>query len=410
MLATPEIIRENAQPARVQAMLSRWREVPLYRETLAGRGWAGLSPIGKHELRENFPDNFLPAGRQLDELLANQSVELEHTSGTSTERVAVLFGRNWWNEQEARVLRLNGRVAGVLDNFPGTRRASLVPPVCNGLVCFSNFTAKSARTVGNTLFVNQARIPFLLTDAELDRMAAEITEWSPQFLDLDPVHGAWFARYCERKGIKFPTLQFILCSYEFVSVVHRRILERVFGVPVFNLYGATETGHLLMENTDGEMKPCLENVYCEVVQPDSRGIGDLLVTTLTNDYMPLLRYRVGDLVERLELPYAVNYLVHGRSRDVLQSRDGRRVTTLDVDRCFAGVDGISHYQLKQARDGRCRLQFIPDREPPTVGAIHSFAAKLGDLLQLEARLDVEPVKMLPPQTSGKFRLTCRAEA
>ena len=62
--------------------------------------------------------------------------------------MAVLFGRGWWNEQEERVLRLNGLVARVLDENPGARRATLVPPVCNGLVCFSNFTAKSARTVG----------------------------------------------------------------------------------------------------------------------------------------------------------------------------------------------------------------------------------------------------------------------
>ena len=115
--------------------------------------------------------------------------------------------------------------------------------------------SREQRTVGSTLFVNLARIPFLLDDGELARMAGEIAGWSPQFLDLDPVHGARFALYCEQRGIKFPSLRFVLCSYEFVSVVHRRILERVFGVPVFNLYGSTETGHLLMENERGEMKP-----------------------------------------------------------------------------------------------------------------------------------------------------------
>ena len=98
-------------------------------------------------------------------------------------------------------------------------------------------------------------------------------------------------------------MKFILGSYEFVSVVHRRILERVFGVPVFNLYGSTETGHLLMENECGEMKPGLETAFLENVEPDERGVGHLVVTTLTNDYMPLVRYRIGDLVERQERPY-----------------------------------------------------------------------------------------------------------
>jgi phenylacetate-CoA ligase len=298
-------------------------------------------------------------------------------------------------------------VAQVLEAHPSARRATLVPPVCNGLVCFSNYTAKSARTVDTTLFVNQARIPFLLPEAELARMADEILEWAPQFLDVDPVHGAWFARYCERNGIRFPSVKFILCSYEFVSVVHREILTRVFGVPVFNLYGATETGHLLMENEVGEMKACLENVFYEIIEPDERNVGDLVVTTLTNEIMPLVRYRVGDLVECGEAPYTTNYWVHGRARDTLLRRDGQRVTTLEVDRCFAGTRGIAHYQLRQTETGDCDLRLIPEREVPSATELKGVTAQLADLLQLKNEITVAAVDKLPPLPSGKFRLTSR---
>jgi phenylacetate-CoA ligase len=299
-------------------------------------------------------------------------------------------------------------VAQVLDAHPGARRAALVPPVCNGLVCFSNFMSKAERTMGNTLFANQARIPFLLTEADFARMAQEILEWAPQFFDLDPVHGVWFALYCERNGIKFPSLKFIFCSYEFVSVVHRRILQRVFGVPVLNFYGSTETGHLLMENERGEMTPSLDNVFYEIVEPDARGIGSLVVTTLTNDVMPLVRYKIGDLAERVERSYANEYFVHGRERDALMRRDGERVTTLDVDRCFAEADGILHYQLKQDEKGGCHLQFIPDRESAAVETLNDVTTRLQDLLQSENAIPTEQAKMLPPLPSGKFRLTYRA--
>jgi phenylacetate-CoA ligase len=408
MLATPELIREAAQVGRVEKLLPRWREFPIYRKTPPLADFYRLPLIGKRELRENFPDNFLNAGQRLDALLENKLVELEHTSGTSEERTAVLFGRGWWNGQEARVLRLNRFVARVLDENPRARRAAIVPPICNGLVCFSNYTSKSARTVGTTLFVNQARIPFLLTEAELARMADEIREWSPQFLDLDPVHGTWFALFCERRGIKFPSVQFILCSYEFVSVVHRKILRRVFGVPVFNLYGATETGHLLMENETGEMKASLGNVFYEIVEPGERGVGELVVTTLTNHFMPLVRYRVGDLVERRERPYATDYFVHGRSRDALRGRDGRRVTTLDVDECFAEAEGIAHYQLCQMESGECHLQFIAGGDGPDAAELNGVTARIENLLQFSNRILTGEVKILPPLPSGKFRLTCRA--
>src|SRR5205085_883576 len=104
--------------------------------------------------------------------------------------------------------------------------------------------------------------------------------------------------------------------------------------------------HLLMENEVGEMKPSYENVFYEIAEADERGIGHLVVTTLTNDFMPLVRYRVGDLARRCEEAYATNYFVHGRSRDTLLRRDGQLVTTLEIDQCFQGICGIAHYQLR----------------------------------------------------------------
>jgi phenylacetate-CoA ligase len=415
MLATPELIREAAQIPQLEGLLAHWQEVPLYRHSLAQAGserpglagFKGLPLLAKRDMRNGFPKNFLPDGQSLESLLEKNLVELEHTSGTSEERLPVLFGRGWWNAQEASALRLNGFVARVLDEYPHARRATLVPPACNGLTCPTVWMSREQRTLGNTVFVNLARIPFLLSDADLTRMAAEIAEWSPQFLDLDPVHGVRFALYCEQQGLRFPSLRFVLCSYEFVSVVHRRILARVFGVPVFNLYGSTETGHLLMENERGEMKPSYDTAFLEIVDADERGVGELVVTTLTNDYMPLVRYRIGDLAERIERPYGTHFMVHGRARDALLARDGRRVTTWQVDRCFDGTDGIAHYEVRQAENGDCLLRFVPDGAGPGEGELERVSSRLGGLLALRHAIKTEAMPVLVPAASGKFRLTQR---
>ena len=414
MLATPELIREAAQAAQLERRLPRWGQVPLYRERLAAaenrgsefgaRARLELLPfITKPEMRAGFPEKFLTAGRTLESLLARKLVELDHTSGTSSERLPVMFGRGWWNAQEASALRLNPFVAGVLDEHPAARRATLTAPACNGLTCPSVWQPQSQRTVGHSLFVNLARIPFLLSDAELARMAAEIAAWAPQFLDVDPVHGARFALYCEQHGIRFPSLRFVLASYEFVSVVHRRILTRVFGVPVFNLYGSTETGHLLMENERGEMKPSYDTAWLEVVDEDEADVGDLIVTTLSNDYMPLLRYRIGDLAERHERSYGTDYVVHGRVRDALRASDGRRVTTWQVDECFAGVSGLAHYQLRQSPSGEARLRYVPESTEMEAGRLREVCARLEALLK--GPVTAELVSTLIPEASGKFRLT-----
>src|ERR1700722_3961260 len=294
MLATPELIRETSQLARLEELLPRLRNVPLYRHSLARPpfDFNPLPLIAKREMRTDFPRNFLPENESLETLLEKNVIELEHTSGTSEERLPVIFARGWWDAQEAQAMRLNDQIWKMVEANPQFRRATITSPACNGLTCPTVWMSREQRTIGNALFVNLARISFLLSDSDLAHMAAEISDWSPLFLDADPVHSMRFALYCEQHGLKFPSLKFILSSYEFTSVVHRKILARVFGVPVFNLYGSPETGHLLMENTDGAMKPRYETAFLEIVDPDTRGIGPLVVTTLTNDFMPLLRYRI----------------------------------------------------------------------------------------------------------------------
>ena len=394
---------ESAPLARLLELLAHWRDIPLYRERMAtaAGGFFQLPFVTKREMRENFPHNFLRPGQNLDTLLEEQLVEVEHTSGTSDDRTAVLLGRGWWEQQELRALRLNSFVAEALAGHASPRRATLTTPACNGLACPSRWLTRSQRTLGPTLSVNQARIPFLLTEEELSRMAAEVAEWAPLFLDLDPVHGVWFALHCERQGLRFPALKFILASYEFVSVVHRRIIERAFGVPVLNFYGSTETGHLLMEDGQGDMQPSVETAFLEIVNADGQGIGDLVVTTLTNDYMPLVRYHIGDLVEKR----AAGYVVHGRKRDALLTASGRRVTTWQVDQCFADISGLAHYQLRPTAPGEFLLRYVRTDSGPDEPRLRQLISRLENILQAPGKVLSEAVEVLVPSQSGKYRLT-----
>lgn len=395
-------------------------EVPLYRRSGytgkkfsadgdPGNEFSRLPFISKREMRHEFPYNFLQAGTDLEALLAQELVELEHTSGTSEERTPLLLPRGWWGEQEDRALRLNRLVAEILDEFPDARRVTISPPVCGSDICYTSRPTHADRIIGNALFVNLSRHPFLWSEADLARMAAEATEWAPQFLDVDPVYGVLFALYCERYGIRLPSLQFILCSYEFLSGAHRRILRRVFGVPVYNLYGSTETGHLLMENEHGEMVPSLETAFLEVVDPNTVGIGDLAVTTLTNEFMPLIRYRIGDLVEIQDRSSRSAYVVHGRAIDTLRSAEGTLVTTYQIDRCFDGISGVAHYQARQAENGSWRLLFAPERTEPSAAALAELRTRLERLLGAATCQVIQPTDLLTGESSGKLRLTCRIE-
>jgi phenylacetate-CoA ligase len=416
MLATAEIIHEAAMPHRLAELLPSWlQEVPLYQGYAKAFGPQGepIHPevlkyfplITKQDIRRDFPKNFLKQGTELQDLLDQELVEVEHTSGTSEARTPLLLELGWWSEQESKVLRLNPFVARVLDEIPNPRRVTTNSPMCSNDIRYTGVPSRDERIVGNSLFSSLSRLPFLWSETDLARMAAEAEEWDPVFLDVDPVYGVVFAQYCERHGIRLPSLRFIIASYEYVSVVHRRILERVFKVPVFNLYGSTETGHLLMESESGWMKPAAEAAVLQVINEDEQNTGDLVVTTLTNKYMPLIRYRIGDLVMKKTEPYGTRYLVHGRAADAVRKPDGTRATVWHIDHCFSDLIGVAHYQLVEQSERDFSLRFVPDREGPDRVTISAIRERLGRVLDCGERLVVEPTDLLMPESSGKFRLS-----
>jgi phenylacetate-CoA ligase len=411
------VIKINDQPAalegRDEKLREYVREVPLYQSAAKASDtstWsellAALPFINKRDIKRGFPKNFLRAGQSLDELVAKKLVEVEHTAGTTDNRADLLLEQGWWSRQEAWALSLNAHVAQVLAENPGAHRVTISSPACNGDITYNGTPSAKRRTLGNTRYLSLSRFPFLLSTADLDQMVEEALDWDPVFFDTDPVYAAVFALHCELRKVKFPNLKFILTSYEYTSVLHKRILERIFGVPVYNLYGSTETGHLMMEQGAGQMVASKKIAHLDVINEDDRGIGELVVSTLSNDYMPLLNYRIGDLVEpRLvasELGDSLAYILHGRAPDSLMAPDGRRITTRDVDQCLVGCEGVVHYRLHETSPGNFLLSYIAEGDGDPKASISAVVEKLELLILAPKRIDAKRVKFLLPEASGKF--------
>lgn len=391
------------------------KQTPLYRH-VASKDLAQLSPsdffssfsslplISKSDIRLNFPDNFLTSSAGLDPLIDSGQIELEQTSGTSEEPTPLLLPKGWWAVQERENLCLNPLVGQLLRQDSRMRRAVLASPSCNHDISYRGVPPRSQRILGTALHANLMKHPFIWPDTELERIANEIVEWTPVFLDVDPAYGVSLARYCLRHGIKFPSLRFILASYEYVSAIHRELLTRVFQVPVFNLYGSTETGHLLMEDHQGLMRVSQSTAFLEVIDADADGIGRLIITTLDNPYMPLIRYDIGDLVRILPAESGSVWEIHGRCQDCLTDTRGRRITVRQVDLAMAGAPGVLHYQLRQRSATQFQLLLIPVN-PDDPGDISSdLKNRLGDLLGTQNGLAVEWIDFLLSESSGKFRL------
>ncbi len=394
-------------PSPLTEVVKQTAHVPFYRRS----DWAAalqrpdvtlqdLPRLTKAELRQHSPHDLLPTTYDLTTLEKQGLIEEESTSGTSGASVRVIFGKTWWAEQELRALQRHPLIAKILQADPQARRCVLTTPGCNGVSCFARWLNFEQRILGSSLFVNQSRIPFTITPEKMRVMADEILQWSPVFFDVDPVHGMWFALYCEAHGLKFPSLQFIITSYEYTSVCHRRIMERVFQVPVINLYGSSETGHLLIEQPSGLMTASPETAQLEIADPDKAGIGQLLVTTQTNPYLPLLRYEIGDFISRT----TEGYQVHGRVRDALRHRQHPWVTTRLVDQCFTEIHGVAHYQLRQLTLDSAELGLMLDPKKTLSQAdLDKLQARLEKLL--DAKIQPNVLTLIAPEDSGKFRLT-----
>jgi len=121
--------------------------------------------------------------------------------------------------------------------------------------------------------------------------------------------------------------------------------------------------------------------------------------------MPLVRYSIGDLVQRLEKPYSTRFIVHGRVADSFRVSHGKRVTTWEIDQVFKDVEGIAHYQLIERRDSPWLMRFVPEKNGgPSPQRLEKIQSGLTDLLELKQPLTIQSTDIIAPESSGKFRL------
>lgn len=152
----------------------------------------------------------------------------------------------------------------------------------------------------------------------------------------------------------------VVCHGELMTAEQRVYLERVLGCPVYDQYGAQEFNrmgwdcahhHGFHEDSD--------SVHLEFVSGDAPALpgteGEVVVTGLTNDLMPLIRYRIGDtghsVSDRCACGRALPLfrLTEGRLDDVLVLPDGRRIGPRTLAPRIERLRGFHQYRVLQRR-------------------------------------------------------------
>lgn len=154
----------------------------------------------------------------------------------------------------------------------------------------------------------------------------------------------------------------ITLAGERVTGRHREIISNAFGAETFSLYGSEETDGLATECTyHSGLHFCADQFYLEILDPEtdepvSQGdLGESVITTLTKEGSPLIRYKTGDLVRLLgrscecgrSLPLIE---ITGRSSEVLVLIEGTKVYPFQVDAVLDNLKvGVLNYQLVRDR-------------------------------------------------------------
>jgi phenylacetate-CoA ligase len=118
-------------------------------------------------------------------------------------------------------------------------------------------------------------------------------------------------------------LRALFVGGEPLTPARRQRISEIWGVPVIEEYGSTETGTLAGQCPAGRLHLWADRVLFEVYSPTTGelrpdGRGQLVVTPLYREAMPLLRYNLADDVEVSYAPCSCEWLlptvrVFGRS-------------------------------------------------------------------------------------------------
>jgi phenylacetate-coenzyme A ligase PaaK-like adenylate-forming protein len=400
-------------------------EVPLYQQHAGGApppstdapeaiaAWlASLPTIAKRDLRRGFPKALVRKRCDLKQAMERGLVEIIATSGTTENRLQVLWETAWWDPQEREAMRLNGTVAAAMCD--GFREAVLTTPVCGGSTCHIGTLTQNERTIDGMLFLNQVADPTLWSDAELERMVSEWNELGPHGVEADPQYLAALCRYAVAYAIKLHPPAFSTLTYEQTTRAALRAIKAALpSTPLYQLYGATEAGVLFMECTAGRLHHNARHSHIELVDAGG-GLARVVVTTLGRDWMPLLRYDIGDLVRAADScscglsnnGYVLSR-VEGRANDAVAAKEGLLTPAMLDDLVDGAEPTIAHWQLQAEPPAG------PAGQTGSLGwilhVVGSGGAKAAAALSAALGAAVEPraTTTILAEPSGKYR-TVRA--
>lgn len=375
--------------------------------------YAALPALTKKDIRDHFPDGFVPPGKDVKQGLESGEIEFVMTSGTSDVSVTNIWNQKWWDASERSSWNLNSHATSLANGVP--LEAILANPLNVGFVSNDADLPMEKRRLARFLYLNEKSDPALWTPALMDRMSDELAEFRPAILEANPSLLARLCRYLAGRGKEFFQPELIVFTYEYPSILHYRHIRRVFASPMASSYGSTETGYVFMQCEQGKFHQNSDScrVDFQPLKPRHGGhkIGRILVTPFDNPWYRIIRFDVGDLVRLDEegiCPCGRNSgillsAIEGRMATATLTLTNRLVTLRELDGVIGGISGIDEYALVQTDKEAYDLAIVSEVHDKSALAGKAEALLRG-LYGDKAKISIRYEDALSPDSTGKYRL------
>ncbi len=251
---------------------------------------------------------------------------------------------------------------------------------------------------------------FHITEENLAYYVESINEFKPCAIDGFFTSMCDVASYMERHGIKpqFKPVA-IFPTSETVTKSGRELLERVFGCKVYDQYASSEGAPFITECRYGKLHMELSTGVFEHFLEDSN---EVLITSFLTRGTPLIRYKIGDMVEFLPSTDVCEcgrhdlYVgeIQGRRLDYLYTAEGAKINAGNVSNLLKNLPNvIIRSQAIQDKLGEITLLLQVDeklyKNEYDLIVKDEFLHKFGKT----TTVNIKHVDDIPREKSGKFR-------
>ena len=187
-----------------------------------------------------------------------------------------------------------------------------------------------------------------------------------------------FAKFLQQKNTVLtaicPTLKVCIVTSEMLFEEDKILLEKQFGVPVVNEYGASELDLIAFQNPDGEWQVNSETLFVEILDDDNNVLpygkeGRIVITSLFNKAHPFIRYDIGDigiLDEKSTAKKPILLQLIGRTNDIAKLPSGKKspgLTFYYVTKSIIEDDGnVREFVIKQTKIDTFDIEYVSKTE------------------------------------------------